>query len=146
MRDGKTRGEALVDVAAETSAIEAGSAAMLAITYEDRDGADSTDVRIEVAKGRFGATGSSLGMRFHGASGRWEELEVVPQRKPERDAEERILEALGKCPDGFDSASALSSKAGGNRSANLAAIKRLHVPGGPIERRGERLCRRDRDA
>jgi hypothetical protein len=146
MRDGKTRGEALVDVAAETSAIEAGSAAVLVITYEDRDGADTTDARIVVAKGRFGSTGACIGMRFHGASGRWEELEAVPQRKAEREADARILAALARCPDGFESGNALSAAAGGNKAANLAAIKRLHVPGGPIERRVDRLCGRLRDA
>jgi replicative DNA helicase len=140
MRDGKTRGEALVDVAAETSAIEAGSAAVLVITYEDRDGNETTDARIEVAKGRFGSTGASLGMRFHGPSGRWEELDAVPLTKSERLANQRVLNALTANPEGFASQNKLATAAGGKKQDTLAAIKRLHVPGGSIERRGDRLC------
>lgn len=145
MRDGKTKGEALVDAAAETSAIEAGSAAVLAITYTDRDGGDIMDARVEIAKGRFGATGSSVGMRFHGPSGRWTELEHVPMSPGERAADERVLAALDAAPpDGYASRNALCLVAKGNRRENLEAMKRLFVPGGPLEERGGRLYRRSR--
>lgn len=142
MRDGKTRGEALVDTAAESSSIEAGSAAMLILTYENRDGSDETDVSVEVAKGRFGASGASMGMRFHGPSGRWTELTEAPVPKSQRDAEERIMEALDAKPDGYESRNDLAKAIGGNKATVLAAIKRLLVPNGPIEQRDSRICRR----
>lgn len=142
MRDGKTRGEALIDVAAESSAIEAGSASVLAITYENRDGSDETDVRIEVAKGRFGASGASIGMRFHGPSGRWEELDELPMTETQKDAEAAVMDALDKAPDGFASRNDLAKATGGKRAEILAAVKRLLVPNGPIELRDGRIHRR----
>jgi len=142
MRDGKTRGEALIDVAAESSAIEAGSAAVLAITYENRDGGDETDATIQIAKGRFGASGAAIGMRFHGPSGRWEELEELPQSKGDREVEEGLMAALDRTPEGFKSGSDLVKEAGVNRQAGLKAIKRLHVVNGPIEKRDGRYVRR----
>jgi hypothetical protein len=142
MRDGKTKGEALVDTAAETSAIEAGSSAVLVLTYENRDGSESTDVAIQVAKGRFGAPGAALGFRFHGASGRWEELDEVPLKKADVDAEAVIMAILDRTPEGFTSRSDLQVAAGVNRQQGLATIKRLLVPNGPIEMRDGRLHRR----
>lgn len=143
MRDGKTRGEALVDAAAETSSIEAGSSIMLAITYENRDGGDTTDASLQIAKGRFGATGAQIGMRFHGASGRWEELEGVPLSKLERDCEDKIRDALRSCPDGYETRTALVKAAGLQKQAGLSTLKRLCVPGGWIETRDGRLYMKD---
>lgn len=143
MRDGKTKGEALIDVAAESSAIEAGSAAVLAITYENRDGSDETDATIQVAKGRFGASGAAIGMRFHGPSGRWEELEELPISNAQREAEERIMSALDKTPEGFESRNDLAKATGGKKSEVLAAVRRLMVPNGPIEMRDGRIHRRE---
>lgn len=142
MRDGKTHGEALVDVAAETSAIEYGSAAILVITYENREGGETLDARIEITKGRFGSTGAGIGMRFHGASGRWEELAEVPRTKAQRAANDRILVAADGEPAGFASRNALAEAAGGNRAADLEAIRRLLVPGGALEERDGRIVRR----
>jgi replicative DNA helicase len=134
MRDGKSRGEELVDTASETSAIEAGSAATLVIAYENREGEDTLDARIVVAKARYGETGAEVGARFVGASGRWTELDSVPLSKGEREASERIVDAARGKPDGFDSATKLSEAAGGNKQANLAAIRRELRIGGGLER------------
>jgi len=142
MRDGKSRGEALVDVAAEASAIEAGSAALLAITYENRDGGDITDARIEVAKGRFGATGASVPMRFHGATGLWQELTEATPLRSEREAEQRVLAAMDRTSDGFESRTEIHKAATGNKAENLAAIRRLLAPNGPIEIRDGRIHKR----
>jgi replicative DNA helicase len=143
MRDGKTRGEELVDASAETSAIEAGSAAVLAITYENRDGSDTTDMRIEIAKGRFGATGANVGMRFHGPSGRWEELDEVPLTNGERTAEEAVLAALSLKPEGYESRNALVAATKGNRQQVLSAVRRLlNVQRGKLEIRDGRVVRR----
>jgi hypothetical protein len=142
MRDGRTKGEALVDVSAETSAIDYGSAMILAITYENREGEGTLDASIEITKDRFGPTGSSIGMRFHGASGRWEELAEVPLTQAERTANKRILDAVDGEPAGFESRNTLSTAAGGNRKVNLVAIRSLLVPGGALEERDGRIVRR----
>lgn len=143
MRDGKSRGEALVDTSAETSAIEFGSANIIAITYENREGADITDARVEIPKGRFGSTGACVPMRFHGASGLWEELTEVQPMRSERDADDRIMSALDRAPGGYESRTELHKAAGGNKSDNLSAIRRLMAFGGPIEIRNGRLVKRD---
>lgn len=129
------RGEQLVDAAAESSAIEAGSSVVLAITYENRDGGNETDVSLEIAKGRFGATGARIGMRFHGASGRWEELDEAPLSKADRAAEGDLFAVLRGKPEGFVNRTALVKAAGLNKAQGLATLRRLIVPGGPIEER-----------
>jgi hypothetical protein len=142
MRDGKTRGEAHVDGGAETSAIEYGSAAIMAITYENREGEQEVDVRVAIPKGRYEATGSEVGMRFDGASGQWTELVGLPPTKAEREAEVRILATLKAVPAGFPSFNeayhALKTYAADNKKGDRGAANkawgRLTLPGGPIAR------------
>ncbi len=145
MRDGKTRGEALVDAAAETSAIEAGSAVMLAITYENRDSdqVGPLDARLEVAKARYGITGAAVGMRFDGARGRWIEQDGLPLTGAEREATDRVLKAARGQATGFDSATELHKAARGNKAENLAAIRRELQIVGRLERRDGRIFARE---
>lgn len=133
MRDGKTKGEALVDTAAEASAIEAGSSVVLAITYENRDGSEFTEVALQVAKGRFGATGAEIGMQFHGPSGRWTELDAAPIPKAEQEAERQIMDALRANTDGFKTRGDLVKAAGCQRQLGLAVLRRLISPNGRID-------------
>ena len=131
-RDGSTGGEALVDATSETNAIESGSAVMLAITFDNREGEDTTDAKIVIAKGRFGATGAAVGMRFHGPSGRWVELDGPPMTSGQREIREAVVEAVNNAVDGFESRNAIHKSIGGNKSAVLRAVEDELKQGGRL--------------
>jgi hypothetical protein len=114
-RDGATSGEDLVDVDAESGAIESDAAVKLVVTFKSRNGEAATDVGVVVAKNRFGCVGARLGFRFEGASGRWIETGDLPPVSANTRASNRLLDAFRRTEgEGFPNKTAARAKAGGN--------------------------------
>lgn len=79
--------EDYVGTAAESAALEADAANVLALSFKSVDGVESHDVTCMVAKARFRGP-SKIGLTFFGASGQWEER-VMPK---EPSIDDRIFE------------------------------------------------------
>jgi hypothetical protein len=129
-RDGATSGEDLVDVDAESGAIESDAAVKLVVTYKSRNGEEATDVGIVVAKNRFGCVGTKVGFRFEGATGRWTETGVLPPVSPANVAHDRVRDALRAAGlGGLRNKSELKRKAGGNSSDTGIVIEEMLAAG-----------------
>lgn len=132
MGAGGGRAESYMDAGAETAEIERAAGTVIALVYAAEDGATVHEVTAMIAKARLGVPGQ-VGLRFHGASGRWENLGAVPLSAAAREDAKidlRVLEAVrasGRAPTRTELAK--GGVPGCRGTSVSSAIERLLVAG-----------------
>lgn len=99
IRDGVGESEELGDTGAESAELENSATNTLVLSYATKDGANVHDVQVHITKCRFGGT-SKIGLRFTGATGRWEELARAPLLPAETERRKGILENVDRHEQG----------------------------------------------
>lgn len=92
MREGSGSAEDYTEAGAETSELEKSAGTMIVLVYATEDGVTTHEVTAMIPKGRMSGSGR-VGLRFHGPSGRWEDLGVVPV-SPAEQKEARVDRAV----------------------------------------------------
>lgn len=127
MRNGQSNNtEDYVDAGAETSDLEKFASTVIALVYASADGAREHEVTAMIAKQRLGGP-CKVGLKFHGASGRWEDLGRTPVTASARKEEERtnqILEMVGRHPRRFTKTE-LRQAVGGDATPTNKLIDKL---------------------
>lgn len=138
IKQGSGNAADFVATGAETSELERSAATVMVLSFDPQDDVDTHEVTLMLSKARFGG-GTKIGLRFHGPSGKWDEAERVPLSRGEVDREAEIMETIrehtaGTCQclkrlttNAITRGAAKDNphRVGGNRTQNLATIRRL---------------------
>lgn len=129
MRNGAGGGantEDFIDAGAETSDLEKFASTVIVLSYQTADGFATHEVTAMIAKQRLGGP-CKAGLKFHGPSGRWEDLGHAPASvaaRKERERTEQIVELVGRHPRHWTKTE-LKKSAGGDSGPTLKLINKL---------------------
>lgn len=126
MRNGGGNTEDYVDAGAETSDIEKAASTVIALVYASADGVATHEVTAMIAKQRLGGP-CKVGLKFHGPSGRWEDLGHAPESPAAKKKAERVALIIGLVERhrAHFTKTELRNAAGGDTTATIRLIDEL---------------------
>lgn len=128
MREGSGSAEDYTEAGAETSELEKSAGTMIVLVYATEDGVTTHEVTAMIPKGRMSGSGR-VGLRFHGPSGRWEDLgfaPVTPAEQKEARVDRAVLAAVAIASTKPTKKALRSGGVPGHRGTSVdQAIKRL---------------------